>query len=406
MAPRQTRPSRLEDVARAAGVSTATVSRALNGAGPMTAETRARVVRTARELDYHPNWLARGLRRLRTDTIGLILPDIQNPFFTSLVKGVERAASERGWNVVLGNTDEEHGREEQLVRVLVERKIDGLLLCATSGPTAYLARYVTQQLPMVAVNRLIEEPPLPSVATDSYQGACEAVRHLLGKGYRPLGLILGTPGLSTTEAKLAASRQVAREFGLAETELVLRIGYGRTAEGYKAARELLECEPPARAIFAFNNLMAESALMAIHDLGLDCPADVALVGFDDFRSAAALSPALTVVEQYPEGMGAKAVEVLAELIEAGRFTPLHTLLPTRLLIRESCGGGRGPGAAGAGGATARLAGGREEPPPGSGSRRSGYRASGSPVGRGLTLCGSPPLASLTTARMRAQRRRT
>jgi len=331
------RPVRVEDVARRARVSTATVSRALNDHGPMAPATRARVIRAARALDYHPNWLARGLRRLKTDTIALVLPDLENPFFPTLVKGVERAASARDWNVILGNTDEDSGCEQRLVRTLVERKIDGLILCPSGGSADYLMRYVERGLPIVAVNRTIAEPELPSVTADSFQGAYAAALHLLGHGRSPLGLILGTPGLSTTESRLAGCRQAVRDLGLPADSLIVSVGYGRTAEGYKAAVGCLERVPRPGALFAFNNLMAEAALMAVHARGIRCPDEVALFGFDDFRSAAALSPPLSVVEQDPEGMGARSVAVLAEIIDAGRPSLLHTLMPTRLLIRASCG---------------------------------------------------------------------
>jgi DNA-binding LacI/PurR family transcriptional regulator len=185
--------------------------------------------------------------------------------------------------------------------------------------------------------------PVAGVTADNQQGACQAVRHLLGKGLWPLALILGTPGLSTTEARLAGCRWAARECGLAPEEIRVAVGYGRTAQGYKAALDCLDLLPRPRAVFAFNNLMAEAALMAIHHRGLRCPDDVALMGFDDFRSAAALTPPLSVVEQDPEGMGARAVDCLAQALETGQPAEGHTLIPTRLLLRESCGCAGNPG---------------------------------------------------------------
>ncbi len=327
---------RLTDVAARAGVSTATVSRVLNGLGPTSEDVRGRVLHAAKELDYHPNWLARSLRARRTNTVGLVLPDIENPFFTSLVKGAERAAGTRGWNLILCNSDEDVAREEALVRTLAERKIDGLLLCAAAGPHAYLARY-QGHLPVVAVNRLIPGASVPSVTADNERGAYDAAAHLLAKGLRPLALLIGTPGLSTTEARLAGCRQAAEAYALAREDLLLKVGCGRTREGYKAAAQCLDETPRPRAIFAFNNLMAEAALRAIHDRGLRCPEDLALIGFDDFRSAAAMTPPLTVIEQDPEGMGEKAVEVLSDLVAFGEVAPLNTVLPARLLLRASCG---------------------------------------------------------------------
>jgi LacI family transcriptional regulator len=329
--------TRLKDVAHLAGVSTATVSRILNDHGPASEDARSRVLRAAQQLDYRPNWLARSLRGLRTNTVGLILPDIENPFFTSLVKGVERAASERGWNVIFCNTDEDIGREEALVRTLVERKIDGLILCPAAGSHAYLARYLDRRLPVVTVNRALPDLPLPAIASDNFQGAYDATRHLLAKGLRRLALILGTPNLTTTQERLAGCRRAAEESGLGPQDLLLKAGFGRTAQGLEAALECLDASPRPQAIFAFNNLMAEAALMAIHRRGLRCPAEIALMGFDDFRSAAALTPPLSVVEQDPAGMGAKAVEELARVIEGGERTRSLTLIPTRLILRASCG---------------------------------------------------------------------
>jgi len=342
MVERPPKTVRLTEVARRAGVSTATVSRVLNGLGPTTAGMRARVRQAATELDYHPNWLARSLRARRTNTVGLVVPDIENPFFTSLVKGAEHAAGARGWNLILCNSDEDVGREEALVRTLAERRIDGLLLCPAAGPHAYLARY-DGNLPIVAVNRMIPDASVPTVTADNQQGAYEAARHLLARGLRPLTLLLGTPNLSTTEARLAGCRRAAVECGVPLAELRLKVGYARTAEGYKAAGESLEEAPRPRAIFAFNNLMAEAALLAIHDRGLRCPEDVALIGFDDFRSAAAMTPPLTVVEQNPAGMGERAVEVLGGAIESGEPPAVNTVLPTRLLLRASCGCRTGSG---------------------------------------------------------------
>jgi len=343
MSPPPPRVSRLKDVARRAGVSTATVSRILNERGTASDEARGRVLRAAQELDYHPNWLARSLRGLRTNTIGLVLPDIENPFFTSVVKGVERAASARGWNVIFCNTDEDVGREEALVRTLVERKIDGLLLCPAAGPHAYMARYLEHGLAVVTVNRALRDLPLAAVTSDNAGGAREGMHHLLAKGFRRLALILGTPNLSTTQDRLAGCRKAAQEFGLGPEDLLVRIGYGRTAQGFEAALNCLDSQPGPQAIFAFNNLMAEAALMAIRQRGLRCPEEIALLGFDDFRSAAALTPPLSVVEQNPIGMGAKAVEELARVIETGQPSQAVNLIPTRLVLRASCGCNAHPG---------------------------------------------------------------
>jgi DNA-binding LacI/PurR family transcriptional regulator len=206
-----------------------------------------------------------------------------------------------------------------------------------------MARYLEQGLAVVTVNRALRDLPLAAVTSDNAGGAREGMRHLLAKGFRRLALILGTPNLSTTQDRLAGCRMAAQEFGLGPEDLLVRIGYGRTAQGFEAALNCLDSQPGPQAIFAFNNLMAEAALMAIRQRGIRCPEEIALLGFDDFRSAAALTPPLSVVEQNPMGMGAKAVEELARAIETGQPSQAVNLIPTRLVLRASCGCKANPG---------------------------------------------------------------
>lgn len=236
--------------------------------------------------------------------------------------------------MLFGNTDEDIGREEAVVHALVERKIDGLLLCPARGSHAYLKRYLARRLPVVAVNRCLDRLAVPAVTADNEQAALEATAHLLARGLVPVAVILGTPGLSTTAGRLRGCRRAVAAAGFPSTTLRTAVGHGRTEPGYKAALECLDACPRPRAILAFNNLMAEAALMAIHARGLRCPEDVALVGFDDFRSAAALTPPLTVVEQDPEGMGARAVAELGKLLD-GTPGGRHVRLPARLVLRAS-----------------------------------------------------------------------
>ncbi len=220
---------------------------------------------------------------------------------------------------------------------LAERKIDGLILCPAAGSHEYLRPHLEHRLPLVTVNRVLRHPALPAVTSDNEQGAYEGMRHLLATGLRRLAIIVGTPGLSTTESRLGGCRRAAAEFGLNLDDMQVAVGAGRTKEGFDAVLECLDAMPRPQAIFAFNNLMAEAALVAIRYRGLRCPEDVGLLGFDDFRSAEVLTPPLSVVEQDPAGMGVKAVEVLRQRIEAGQGTSTITLIPTRLVIRSSCG---------------------------------------------------------------------
>lgn len=327
----------LRDVAKKAGVSTCTVSHALNKTRPVRPETRKRIEAAVRGLRYQPNLLARSLRRSQTKTIGLVLSDIDNPYFTRIARAVQDACLPASYQVIVCNTDEDIEKEKAAIRTLFGSRVDGIILAAAAGDHKYLKEFSRLRFPLVTINRRIEIPKLPGVIADNEEGARIGTEHFISLGHRRIGVIVGLEGTSTTEDRMRGLRRALSTRGLPFDQALVRSGWLTLKGGYDATRDLMALSDPPTAIFAFNNFMAEGALLALRDLKLRCPDKVALIGYDDFRSAAALEPSLTVVAQPTKDMGAKAVDLLLRLIASRGPVENLDVLPTSFIHRASCG---------------------------------------------------------------------
>ena len=350
----------MKDVARVAGVSISTVSRVLTGSPLVNEETRVRVQRAMDELDYRPNRVARRLRRdtARASLIGLIVPDIQNPFFAELVRGVESVAQQHGYMLFLGNSDEDPAQERRYLDLMRAESVDGLILPASSDSAQVVAALGRQGIPVVCVDRRLPRVALDTVIADNVHGAYEAIAHLLRIGHRRIGYIGGRPQLSTSQERLEGYRLALQEHGLAFDASLVREGDSRQAGGRALAGELLRLDRPPTALFVGNNLMTLGALETIHLLGLRIPEEIAIVSYDDIPWALALDPPLTAVRQPGHEIGRRAAELLLQRIaDPKRSTTLLVLQP-ELVVRQSCGAG---GAAS--GARARREGGVATPAP-------------------------------------------
>lgn len=327
----------LRDVARKAGVSTCTVSHALNKTRPVRPETRKRIEAAARELNYQPNLLARSLRRNQTKTIGLVLSDINNPFFTRIARAVQDACLPSSYQVIVCNTDEDIEKEKAAICALFGSRVDGIILAPAAGDHKYLEEYSRLRFPLVTINRRIEIPKLPGVIADNEEGARIGMEHFISLGHRRIGVIVGLKGTSTTEDRSRGHRRALATHGLPFDRALIRSGWLTLKGGYDATRDLMALSDPPTAIFAFNNFMAEGALLALRDLKVRCPDKVALIGYDDFRSAAALEPSLAVVAQPTKDMGEKAVDLLLRLIASRGPGEGLAVLRTSFIHRASCG---------------------------------------------------------------------
>ncbi len=336
----------LKDVARVAGVSVSTVSRVLTGSPLVNAETRTRVQQAMDSLQYCPSRVARRLRRdsSRANLIGLIVPDIQNPFFAELVRGVEKVAQQHGYMVFLGNTDEDGEKEREYVQLMRAESVDGLILPPSSDLHEMVAKLTSAGLPIVCVDRRLPDVLVDTVVADNEQGAYMATNHLLRTGHRRIGFIGGRAHLSTSAERLAGYTRALQEHGVSFDAALVRDGDSRQGSGSALTRALLTRDVPAdadheppTALLVGNNLMTLGALETIHLMGLRIPDDVAIVGYDDMPWALALNPPLTAVRQPGFEMGERAAELLLQrLDDPGRDTTVVTLQPT-LIARQSCG---------------------------------------------------------------------
>jgi LacI family transcriptional regulator len=324
----------IRDVAERAGVSRQTVSRAINDKGEISPETLARVLEIAREMGYWPNRLARGLRTQRTQTIGLVVPDIANPFFAEVARGASEVAYGEGYSVVLSNTNEQPEREQQALRTLASHQVDGLLLVSSRLDEDELAEAAERWRPMVLVNRRCPAMPgVASVMVDDAAAAVEAVRYLASRGRSPITFLSGLPGSRSGAARREGFVQASEEGCLAGATSVY---CAPTFEGgLQAATEVLRCQPRPKALLAYNDLVALGALAACRRSDVAVPGDCAVVGWDDVIFAAHVWPSLTTVRQPKAELGARAMRMLLNLVDDPDTAPETLQIRAELVIRGS-----------------------------------------------------------------------
>lgn len=328
----------IRDVARRAGVAPTTVSRVINNSGYVSQPTRERVEAAVADLGYVPNTLARSLRFKKTNTLALVLPDITNPFWTTLARGVEDAASDRGFNVIFCNTDESEAEQEKYLTILLQKQIDGIVLAparSTAGPVELVQR---QGVPVVVVDRQVPSAQVDVVRGDSERGAYLLVGYLVALGHRRISILTGPRGVSTAEDRVAGYQKALAEGGLDIDSDQVLYGEFTQASGYGMTQRVLTAGLRPTALFAANNFIAIGALRALHDAGLRVPEDITLVSFDDMPQAFVIDPFLTVAAQPAYQMGHQATELLlARLSGSAPAGHQHVLLPTETIVRRSSG---------------------------------------------------------------------
>ena len=330
----------IQDVAKKAGVAPITVSRVINNAGYVTADVRRRVEAAIAELGYVPNSLARGLRSRRTNTLALVLSDITNPFFTTVARGVEDAASTAGFTVIFCNTDESPDKERKYLQVLIQKRVDGVLLIPTHSNADAVKFILQQHIPVVVIDRHVPKGLADVVRCDSRQGAYDLIRLLLSLGHRHIAILTGHKGVSTSVDRVAGYRRALVEAGVTPCDEDVYYGAFTQASGCEAARAAMSRSPRPTALFAANNFIAIGALRAIREMGLRVPDDVALVSFDDLPPALVTFPFLTVVAQPAYEMGQKATQLLLDRLAEQSNSPApfqELVLPTELIVRQSSG---------------------------------------------------------------------
>ncbi len=326
----------VKEVAELAGVSTATVSRALSGAPSVSKRLITRVREAAQQLNYQPNQIARGLRTRGSRTIGVLVPDIENPFFTSVVRGIEGVLQTAGYSLLLADFNEDPSQEHTLLSALRAEGVAGILFAASHTPSPEYHALLQAGLPMVAISRLPESLRLDLVTVANREGAREAAEHLIGLGHRRVGLIAGPVTISTARERQEGFEEGFLRAGLPVPRDLIVYADFRQAGGHSAMKALLARKKPPTAVFAASNLMTLGALQAIYEHGMEIPGDISVLGFDDMAWASSLRPPLTVVAQPARDVGTAATSLLFERIQDPGRPVRHVVLQTQLVVRASC----------------------------------------------------------------------
>ena len=328
----------IRDVARLANVSVSTVSYALSRERRIREDTRDRVLDAIDALGYRANDVARSLKTGRTLTLGLIIPDILNPFFTVVARAAEDTAIDAGYSLMLCNSCNDAAREYGYLGLLRSRRVDGLIFMAGSGtPHRALRALIRQGFPIVIVDEELAGIEATSIFVQNYEGGRQAGEHLAQLGHRRVGIIGGPPALKTARDRVAGVRDALADHGVAiDPDCILAAEY-QIECGRDAMKRLLDRPIQPSAVFAANDMIAIGATQQAEAEGLNVPDDISIVGFDDVPLAAMIAPALTTVAQPMRTMGRRAVELLLQVIRERPVAHARVTLETELRVRASTG---------------------------------------------------------------------
>jgi len=323
-------------VAQRAGVSPQTVSRAINNKGEISPETRQRILAIAQEMGYRPNSIARGLKTNRTLTVGVVVPDIANPFFAEVVRGASEIAHSRHYGVLLCNTDERPEREWAILHMLEAHRVDGLLLISSRLSDERLHQAIETWQPIVLINRLQRpRPGVGYVLVNDAEAAFRAVRYLVSQGHRCIGFLGGSPKSRSGMERRQGYLKAMRTAGLTTEDSWCLPCSPDVEGGRQAALKLLSEHPEVTAILAYNDLVAFGVLQACRTLGRQVPKDCALLGWDDIIFASYATPPLSTMRMPKYQIGERAMTLLLDLMTRPESTPPPILLDAELILRES-----------------------------------------------------------------------
>lgn len=327
----------IKDVAKKADVSYATVSRALNGKYGVRDKTREKILAVARAMGYTPNAIARGLVKRQTHTIGLIIPDITNPFYPEVARGIEDQARASGYSVFLCNTNYDKQREADYLNLLSEKRVDGIIMAPISNQSAQRLEEAGNMIPVVYVTKRVSGNALSFVVIDDERGGFIATKYLIEQGYKTIGYI--GPDEKTGNdpgERLAGFRAAFKKFGISVQSRYVRIADFKRETGYNAIARMIEAGNFPRAVFAGNDLLAIGMIQGIKEKGLSVPRDIAIIGFDNIPLAAFPEIRLTTIHQPKYEMGQMAADILLEKIEKRTpGQPRRVILEPELIVRSS-----------------------------------------------------------------------
>lgn len=334
---RKGKAANIYDVAREAAVSVFTVSAVVNKKGQVSAPLMRRVEAAVRKLNYRPNLLARSLANRQTNSIGVVVPDIANPFFPLIVRGAEDTAQQNGYNILLCNSDNQQAKEELYLELLLSKRVDGILLTKASGPLSpHLRQWLNDlAVPVVLMMRTCRDLKADAVLTDDFQGAFEAVSHLARVGYRKIALVGGPLNVSSGRTRWQGYRKALKVHGLPYEPALVVEGDYRVDSGERAGLALLPQRP--EGVYVANYMMTVGFMKAAEEMGLRCPEDFGLVSFDDYPWLGCFRPRLSTVDLPKYELGVEAAKLLLDRIKGKSSPAITRKLKPRLVVRESCG---------------------------------------------------------------------
>ena len=328
--------STIDQVAKRAGVSKATVSRVINNSKPVSEKTKTRVLLAIDELDFKPNPAARSLVSKKSRTIGVLVTDIANLFVSVLVKGIEQIAYEKGYNIFICNSHGSPEKEIELLMMLKDKRVDGIIFLTSDLKEEHKSFFRESKLPIALVNVSYNEDKTIGIRIDNYKAAYDMTSYFLKKGYTRIGMIRASfADQFTGRDRFVGYWNALRDHGVSYDEDLVSIGSLEAMDGYNAAKELVAVNKDLEALFVACDLMAFGAIKAIIDLGYRVPEDIEVAGFDDVPMASFYHPTLTTVRQPIEDMGRNAAKKLVKLIEGAAIDQWEIVLPHELVFRDS-----------------------------------------------------------------------
>ncbi len=327
--------STILDVARLAGVSTATVSRVINSPDSVREKTREKVLLAMVKCNYKYNALARGFVTKKSNTIGLIIPTISNSVFAESTLGVQEYADQKNIKVILGNSYYKYSQEENLIKVLRESQVDGLIITTTNLKGEILKSLVDEKFPFVLLFSTVKGGPVSAVGIDNYRGGYLATEHLISLGHKRICMVAGNFSMTDRSFhRWHGYKKCLRDNGiLYDKELLVQTDYSLSG-GRDSIKKLLALPSPPTAVFCSNDYLALGAMKGAREAGLNLPEDLSIVGFDDMQTASYMVPALTTIRQPAYEMGQRAAKLLLEMIEK-KSKPVQEMMDSSLIVRES-----------------------------------------------------------------------
>ena len=325
----------INDVAKAAGVSRQTVSRAMNDKGEISEETKERVLTAVRELGYRPNRMAQSMVTRRTGTVGLVFSDILNPFFPEVARGVQDVAREQEYNVFLCNTDDDPKVETQILQSLVAQGVDGIIILGSCLGAKALLEFADTYHPIIMTNRFVNHININQLIVDNVRGGALAAEHFVQQGHQHVGIITNENVSYSRVRRIQGFCNTLLQYEVACDDSVIESGAPTLAGGYAAAKRLLTRQPQLTALFAYNDLMALGAMRACRDMNLNIPEQVSIIGFDDIHLTSIVSPSLSSIRVDKYMIGVKAMTRLLEMLARPDAEFPWQEMPVELVLRES-----------------------------------------------------------------------